>query len=514
MVTFVTKPKCTINIDNADISTDQKNRFLALLGKFKDLFPKNEYDVGKTHLSTHTIDTGDAAPIRQHPYRTPIKQQEVIKEEIDKMLEKGVISPSTSPWSSPVVLVPKKSGGYRFCIYFRKINAVTRKYSFPLPHIGDIIDAVRGATVFSSLDQAWGYWQIPIAEKDREKTAFVTYDGLYQFNVVPFGLTNAPGTFQRLMSVILSGLQWTKCPVYLDDVIVFGRDFDEHLSRLEEVFYCLKKAGLKLRLSKCKFLMQKISYLGHEISAKGINPDAEKVRSIENFPTPTDIDKLRSFLGLVGYYRRFVENVSFIAHPLHSLLKKGVTFLWNSECERAFNELKSVLMKNPILVHPNFDKPFILLTDASGVGIGAILAQETEKGELPIAYASRSLTKAERNYGVTELEALAVVWGVKHFKHYLYKQRVTIVTDHSALQQVLTKPNPSGQIARWGLELQDLQELTIRHRPGRKHNNVDALSRAFCNQATIQGLEPRFRRLEKTPSERQFLQTTARFSQK
>lgn len=286
------------------------------------------------------------------------------------------------------------------------------------------------------MDQAWGYWQIPIEEKSKEKTAFVTYNGLYEFNVLPFGLCNAPATFQRLMNLLLADLQWEKCLVYLDDILIFSETFDEHLERLTLVFTKIKQAGLKLREEKCNFALSHTNYLGYVASIKWREPNPNKIESVRNFPRPTDVTKVKSFLGLCSYYRRYIRNFVQIVEPLNSLPKKNSRFRWSEEQEMAFNELKKALCEATLLVYPNYNLPFLLQTDASGQGIAAILAQENNEQEYPIAFASRAMRDADKNYPVFEQEALAIVWGYSQFHTYLLQAITIVVTDHAALQYI------------------------------------------------------------------------------
>ena len=318
----------------------------------------------------------------------------------------------------------------------------------------------------------------------QEKTAFVTHCGLYEFTKMPFGLVNAPATFQRLMELVLSGLACRKCHIYLDDILVFGHTLSEHNRNLTLVLSRIRGARLKLKLKKCRFAQLSVEYLGHVVSTAGVQTDPQKVLAVQRYPVPTDVKALRSFLGLAAYYRRFVPNFSRVAGPLHSLTKKDVPFDWSEECQRSFEELKVLLTTTPILCFPNFQRPFILDTDASGCGLGAVLAQEQDDGQVrPIAYASRTLQKHERNYGITELEGLGVVWAVRHFRTYIYGYHCIVYTDHEALKSLLNTPQPSGKLARWGMALQEM-DLTIVHRSGKKNANADALSR-FPMPSTI-----------------------------
>lgn len=276
---------------------------------------------------------------------------------------------------------------------------------------------------------------------------------------------------------MLAGLAREKCLTYIDDILVIGRTFREHLSNLREVFARLSTAGLKLKPAKCRLAREEVKFLGYVVSASGISADPEKVRAMTDFPTPGDLKSLRAFLGLTSYYRRFIPCYSAIAQPLFRLTRKDVPFEWTGDCETAFTQLKSTLAGAPVLAYPQFGLPFLLETDASGIGLGAVLSQEQPDGTTrPIAYASRTLQKHERNYGISELEGLGVVWAVKHFRHYIYGHPCTVFTDHEALKALLNTPQPSGKLARWGMAIQEL-DLNIQYRPGKTNARADALSR-------------------------------------
>ena len=311
---------------------------------------------------------------------------------------------------------------------------------------------------------------------DREKSAFVTHQGLYEFNVMPFGLCNAPSTFQRLMEYVLAGLQWSTCLIYLDDIIIYGRHFEEHLTRLREVFVRLRDAGLKLKPRKCYFLRREVEYLGHVISENGVSTDPAKVERIIKWPAPKNVRELRSFLGLASYYRRFIKNFATIAAPLHRLTEKNKPFYWNESCQEAFLDLKRQLTNPPILAYPRFEEKFILDTDASDAGIGSVLSQFQDGNERVIGYGSRTLTKPERRYSTTRKELLAIVEFVKHFRHYLYGRQFLIRTDHIALKWLKNFKEPVGQMARW-LEFLSEFDYVVEHHPGKSHGNADGLSR-------------------------------------
>ena len=311
----------------------------------------------------------------------------------------------------------------------------------------------------------------------KEKTAFSTYSGLHEFRKMPFGLANAPATFQRLMENVLAGLAHEGCLVYLDDILVIGKTLEEHNENLRKVLDRLREAGLRLKPPKCHFVQLEVEYLGHVVSAGGVRTDPKKLRAVENFQTPVDVKTVRSFTGLASYYRRFIPNFSRIAAPLHELTKKDVSFVWTPECQLAFEKLKRLLTSAPVLAFPQLDQPYLLETDASGLGLGAVLAQRQEDGSVPPVTYARTLQPHEKNYGVTELEGLGVVWAVKHFRHYLYQQHCEVYTDHEALKPLLNTPQPSGKLARWGMAIQEL-DLKICYRPGKQNANADALSRS------------------------------------
>ena len=460
-----------------NLNGEQQRMFEEFMSKHHNLFAWEPDDFGRTSTITHSIDTGSAVPIKQRFYRTSYQNQLFIKEEIQRLLKAGLVVPSKSQWTSPVVVVEKKNGKKRLCVDYRKLNNVTKKDCYPLPRIDDMLETLSGAQWFSSLDLASGFWQVELEQKDREKSTFITRFGTYEFTVMPFGLCNAPATFQRLMDTVLRDILWQFVVVYIDNINIGSKTFEEHLTHLEQVFERLEKAGLKLSPEKCFFFKDEIPFLGHVVSRTGIHTDPEKLKVIKEFPVPKDLTQLRGFIALASYYRKFVKNFSSIVEPLNRLLKKNVHYVWGDDQHDAFERLKMCLMTPPILTYPNFERPFILYTDASTFALGAILAQKDErKKEGVIAYASRTLHKHERNYGVTELECLAVVWAVRHFHHYLHGQKFTVITDHAALKYLLKMTNPVGKLGRWLMTLNGY-DLEIINRPGKQHSNVDSLSR-------------------------------------
>ena len=376
-------------------SDHQLTQFSALLTSYAHIFAYKSGDLGRTNLLNHRIET-NGNPIRQAVRRVPLSQRDEIRRLLTEMQEKNIIAPSKSPWASPIVLVPKKDGSLHFCVDYRKVNEITHKDAYPIPRIDDTLDTLAGAMCFSTLDLKSGYWQVEVDPQHREKTAFCTHEGLFQFNVMPFGLCNAPATFQQLMDMVLSGLQWSSCIVYIGDIIVVGRSFDEHLCNLKQVFERINKAGLKLHPNKCWFLQPKVQFLGHVVSTEGIMPDPSKTDQVKEWPVPTSVKETQQFLGLASYYRRFIKGFASIASPLHKLTERQSQsrFQWTSQCQEAFDCLKSRLVSSPVLGLPDWSQPFLLDTDASDTGIGAILSQVQKGKECVIAYASRSLTKS------------------------------------------------------------------------------------------------------------------------
>ena len=420
--------------------------------------------------------------------------QQIVRDSVEEMLTHNVIRPSVSPYSSPILLVKKSSSDERrFCIDFRKLNAETIKDKYPLPRIDVTIDYLYGAKIFTTLDLFSGYWQIEIEDYDKFKTAFTTEDGHFEFNRMPFGLTNAPATFQRLLNTILRPVLKKIALVYLDDVIIFSKTIDEHLRHIQIIFDLFRRAGLKIKPAKCTFLQKSVKYLGHIVSHKGIQPDPKKTDSIKKYPTPKNADHLRSFLGLAGYYRKFVKNYADKAHPLTILTRKDTEWIWAQQQEDAFQFLKNCLLSPPILRYPNFAREFILHTDASGFGVGAVLAQmhwdEGTEKEVVIAYTSQHLNDTQVKWSTIEKEAYAIIHAVNAFYHYLYGRKFKIFTDHRPLQWLMTLKNPTGKLARWALLLQEF-DIEISYRPGKTNQNADCLSRIPVPEKNDQILSP------------------------
>ena len=464
---------------------DQFAKLAGLLIAYQDVFSKGDTDVGRTDVIEHSIPLLDGTrPIRQPPRRLGLEKDQEVERQVADLVQRGMVEPADGAWSSPVVLVRKKDQSWRLCIDYRRLNAVTRKDAYPLPRIDDSLDALAGSMFFSTLDLVSGYWQVPLDKDAQEKSAFVTRGGLWQWRVLPFGLTSAPATFERLMEKVLKGLQWRTLLLYLDDVIIFSKDFESHLERLAEVCQRFRSAQLKLRPEKCHLFQREVHYLGHVVSRHGVATDPAKIAAVRDWKTPQCTQEVKSFLGFVGYYRRFCPDFATIARPLNILSSKEVKFQWGPAEETAFQQLRALLIEAPVLTYPDPSRQYILDTDASNEAAGAVLSQIVEGEERVVAYYSKTFSPPQRNYCVTRRELLAVVMATNHFRPYLYGQEFRLRTDHASLLWLYKRTEPSHQVARW---LESLAEFRfqLEHRAGAKHGNADGLSRcADCPQCT------------------------------
>ena len=464
------------------LSAEESSILASTLLNFADVFSTDKNDLGKFSLIQHKIETFDEAPTKEKLRRTPLKFQKEEEKTLNDMLEVGVIQPSVSEWAAAPVLVRKKSGEVRYTVDFRKLNSKTRKDAYPLPLISECTDMLSGSMWFHTLDLNSGYWQIQIDPQDRHKTAFLTKFGLFEHVRMAQGLCNAPATFQRVMNLVLRGLTWNSALVYLDDVIVFGKDFKSSLHNLEEVLLRMRTHNLKLKPKKCTLFGTEVIFLGRHVSQDGVSVTDDHVKSVLNWPKPQDGREASKFLGFINYHREFIPGLAGIAKPLYELTKPKSDFTWTEECEQAFQELKQTITTTPVLAFPNATDTFVLDTDASDFSIGAALYQLQEGQAKPIAFSSLLLTPEQKRYCTTRKELLAIVMFTRQFRHYLLGQKFIVRTDHSSLAWLFRFKEPTGQLGRWLEELSQYH-LTIQHRSGVRHSNADGLSRIPCDIA-------------------------------
>lgn len=436
------------------------------------------------HNVTHTIRTNDARPIKQNAYRATPANHAIIADNVQELLAHGYIRPSVSPWASPVILVPKPNNEKRMCVDYRKLNAVVVKDGYPLPRIEDCLRRFHTAKFLSIIDLKNAYHHIPLDEASKPLSAFVTSEGLYEWNVMTFGHTNAPGTFQRYMSAVLAKHINKYCIVYFDDIVIYSTNIDAHASHVGAVLSSLATANLSAKSSKCHFGYNSIKFLGHIVTEGRIRPDPMKTKAVDEFPTPVNVSTLRSFLGLANYYRNFISNFATIAAPLYHLTRKNVAWAWNSDACTAFFQLRRALVIAPCLASPDYDRPFILHTDASELGFGAVLTQQVDGVEHPISYMSTQLNDAQHNYSVTELECAAVVWAIKQYEYMLHDRHFDVITDHKAAEWLPTKNSPNRRLTRAFVYLSQF-DYTVKHRPGKANANADALSRVPVKRTLV-----------------------------
>lgn len=452
----------------------QREEFLFLLSQYQDVFRNTP---GRTTAACHDVDVGEEKPVKQPPYRVSPRLFAIIQKELTYMLDHGLIRPAQSEWCSPVTIVPKPGGSFRFCIDYRKVNSLTKTDSYPLPRIEDCIDRVGNSEFISKFDLLKGYWQVPLTERAQEISCFVTMGQTFCCTVMPYGLKNAPATFQRMMNNLTANLPG--CITYIDDVVLFSDTWEEHVKQVDALLRKLSDANLVVNLSKCTFVKARVQYLGYIIGQGVVAPPQAKIESICSIPIPQSRKELRRFIGMIGYYRRFIVNFASVLAPLTDLLKKGVGFVWSDECDTAFNQLKTVLCHAPVLQAPNFNRPFKLLCDASKVGAGAVLMQEDECGyNHPVCYFSRKFTPAQMNYSTIEQELLSLILALQHFHVYVGPSgsTVQVFTDHHPLKYLSKFRDKNSRLTRWSLYLQEYN-LKVNHIRGKSNVIADCLSR-------------------------------------
>lgn len=469
-------------IRNEHLSNFEKMHLSKIIKQYSHLFYNENLNLSFTNAIKHRIRTINDVPIFTKSYRYPQIHKEEVQKQIDEMLDKGIIRPSSSPYSAPVWIVPKKEDAsgtqkWRLVIDYRKLNEITLDDRHPIPNIDDILSKLGRCQYFTTLDLAKGFHQIEIDERDIHKTAFTVENGHYEFIRMPFGLKTAPATFQRLMNYVLKEYINKICLVYLDDIIIFSASIEEHIDSLNKIFKRLEEAKLMIQLDKSEFMKKETEFLGHIVTLDGIRPNPKKIECVKNFPIPKTPRQIKQFLGLSGYYRKFIKDYSKVAKPMTKYLKKNVKLkIDNPEYVQSFETLKRLLINEPILIYPEFNKTFTLTTDASQFALGAVLSQDGR----PVCYASRTLNEHEIHYSTIEKELLAIVWATKYFRPYIFGRKFIIETDHKPLQWLFSIKEPNSKLVRWRLKLSEF-DYEIKYKKGVQNGNADALSRIEIN---------------------------------
>ena len=470
-----------LDLSNSSFNEEEKRQLLILLGKKRKAFAMNLSELGCTDVVKHHIDTCDAPPKRHAFYRTTPQKQKAIEKEIDKLEKAGIIEPSVSNWTSPLLILEKKSqpGEYRIAIDYKYINKVVKPMFYPLPTLDTVIDSLSQThpKIFSTLDMSSGYYQIKLTDESKEKSAFSTHMGAFQFTRMPNGLRNAPASYLLAMNEVFRGLNFKILQLYMDDIVTASHDAKSHFKNLSVILDRLIANGLTLKPSKCHFGAKEVSFLGHILSEKGISTDPKKIEVISSYPAPKCQKDIQIFLGMSNYYRKFIKNYDMICKPLYNLLKSDVDFVWDDQCKTAFEKLKMHMQTAPILNYPDFSKAFIVTCDSSGHSIGYMLTQLDENNkERAICFGGRSLRPCETRWSISEKECLALVESVKLWHCYLANQFFTVYTDHIALKYLQKLKQGNSRLYRWSLALQGYN-FEIKYKPGKANVCADALSR-------------------------------------
>ena len=469
---------------------NQFNRLLDLLCKYHVAIALSDNELGTCRLFKHEIRLEpNSRIIHKRPYRSPHAYREIVNKEIAKLKNQGVIEESNSPWSAPLLLIKKKDGSYRVVVDYRELNSITIPDRYPIPSINEALSSLRNAKIFSSIDLKSGFFQIDMHENSKEYTAFATHDGHYHFNKMAMGLRNSPCTFQRCLNSVLSGLGTVGVLLYLDDLLLYSECVEDHFYLLEKVLDKLKKTGLKINLKKCKFFRTQVLHLGHLITSQGIRPDPDKLEKLPDWPKPTTLKTLKSFLGYASYFRSYLQNFAEHSRPLYDLTKLNNKFIWTESCDKAFNSIKEKLRVAQMLHYPNYSKEFLVVTDASSTALGAVLMQRDDHTQkiLPIEYASKTLNSAQSKYSVTDLEAHAVDFGLKKFRYQIAGYPIRVICDHKPLLGLFKTKNlndVSARMARLIIRVQSY-DPKISYIRGDSNNLADFLSRLPANAKAI-----------------------------
>jgi hypothetical protein len=503
-----TRKECFVNYIRQDIterentlkeqiSTSQENRIRVekCVLENQDIFALSDLELGRTDTVTMEIDTvPDQPPINIRPYKTPLRNREIIETAIEEMLRAGIVTRSRSEWASPVVLVTKKDGTHRFCCDYRALNKITKDIAYPMPNIEEVLGTLSNSVHFTTLDARSGFWSIGMSAEATEKSTFTCHMGTFGWNVMPYGLKGSPGTYMSLMDQVLEGMS-AYTIAYMDDILIHTKeDIEDHINHIEKVFDRLRDHNIKLKLSKCKFLRKETKYLGYIICKEGIKPDPEKIAAIANLATPTTVREVRAFVGLLGFNRRFFYgSYSDICSPLIKLTRKYARFEWTQNCQDAFDHLKKSLTMVPMLAFPDLKRPFILYTDASDKSIGACLVQPAYRDEKPILhnvpnerpiyFLSHKLSKRQSKWPIVQKEAYAIYYAVQKLKFYLHNSDFTIKTDHLPLKNFLDKSKDSAnsRIQSWMLAIQGYRGK-IEFIRGKENCCADMLSRIVYSE--------------------------------
>lgn len=466
-----------------------------LCREYNDIFSLDSDKMSTNNFYTQTLKLKDSDPVFTKNYRLPHSQKAEIEKQVINLLDNEAIEPSISAYNSPIILVPKKSTNgekkFRMCIDYRKLNQKLIPDKHPLPRIDEVLEGLGNAKFFSVIDLSSGFHQIPISRESRNVTSFSTSAGAYQWKVLPFGLNISPNSFSRMMSIAFAGLTPSTCFLYMDDIVVIGKSINHHIKNLTKVFHTCRKFNLKINPSKCQFFRHEVTYLGHKCTSAGILPDNSKLDSVANYPIPKNKDEVKRLVAFANFYRRFIQDFSVTCKVLNNLTRKSTEFVWTNKCQKAFEKLKTALINPPVLAYPDFNRPFILTVDASKQGCGAVLSQNWDGNDLPIAFASKAFTIAESKKAPIEFELIAINWSIKHFRAYLYGTRFLVRSDHKPLVYLYSLKDPSSRLTRLRLELEEY-DFIIEHIKGKENVVADALSRiSFKNiQETANEINP------------------------
>ena len=474
-----TNEELKINI-GAHLSTQEKSEIIALVKRYRSVIAIDISELGRAKNVKHEINLTPGPPVCLRPYRIPIIKRDIARQKIEEMLRYDIIRPSVSPFSSPMVLVPKKNKQWRFCVDYRQLNKRTLPDHYPIPRLDEVLIEAAEASYFTSLDLYSGYWQIELSEESKEKTAFTSHLGHYEFNVLSFGLRNAPSSFMRILTDVIRPALGKFATIYLDDILIWSKTFHSHQQNIEEIFKLLLKNGLRVNLEKCEFCKEVIKYLGFLLSKEGIRIDDSNIRPLLDCPAPKNVEQLKSFLGMASYFRKFVEFFAHKAHHLTTLTRHDKPWKWGSDEENAFQEIKINLTSPPLLHYPSFELPFYIDCDASSWAVGSCLGQikmiNGVETEVPIAYDSKHLSDSQRKWSVIERETYAVIVALQKYYHFIFGRRIIIRSDHKPILAMLNAKDPTGRRGRWAMYLQQFN-CDLIYRPGKKNRNADFLSR-------------------------------------